>query len=506
MMIKIKDPDLLAIFLTLDQHRQLTTGAISENLISIFEDKCKKIFPDMRVYSNIKLNFLNFSFIETNSELDFLLKVSQNLSPSESGDRDIDEVYLAYIRGICPLLDTDLSANLIERHKKYISQYSFSENIPPGIIPTLISREFISTLPDKLEINFHDYLLKNINNYDTEIYYESPDLRNLRLDFSLNTNRSQSITNRLLQIDKNLKYKDILPTLKDNPDIFRGAPSYLELEVYRGCEYRCTFCPRTALTKDEDGTFIKLEDFRRLLVEMNNFNSDYSLCFGGMGEPLHHPNFLEIFRESIDSEFCKELIIETALYSDINELVKYLPEIPIEKRRKIVFIINLTTINEKNFYNLYPDSKESVTTILEKIKILRQNLENNSIYVQMLKIKEIETEIEEYFNFFENLSIPVILQKYNSYAGRLPEKRVSNLTPINREFCWHLARDLYIRADGNVAACKQSESTVIGNIKSDSLQQIWRANSEKFTHSFRDNHGDTGLPCLSCDEWYTFNG
>jgi spiro-SPASM protein len=124
----------------------------------------------------------------------------------------------------------------------------------------------------------------------------------------------------------------------------------------------------------------------------------------------------------------------------------------------------------------------------------------------MLKIKEIETEIENYFNFFESKGTQVLLQKYNSYAGKLKEKRVSDLTPINREFCWHLSRDIYIQSNGNVSACKQSEEVIIGNIKENNIKEIWNLNLDRFKLSFNHKFELIDLPCLKCDEWYTFNG
>lgn len=504
-MIKINDPDLIAIFLNKSQKKLYYENNISPLLINNFVSKLKTIFKDTRIFSNVTISIENLTTIETESEIDFLLKVSQNLSKSTSGDIDIDEIYLAFIRGIYPLIDINLTNSLIERHKKYISQYSYSENLPVGIIPFLISREFISTLPESSELNFHDFLLKNINQYDTEIFYEPPDLRNLRLDFSLNNQRSIMLTEKLLSHDRELQYKDIYNILKNEPEIFRGAPSYIELELYRGCEYNCTFCYRSVISNENDGKFISIDSIKNLVTQLESFHSKFTICLGGMGEPFHHPEILPILKFMLNSEYIEEVIIESALYLDTSLFIEFLNSITNEEKRKLSLIVNLSTINENSFKKLYPNSKLNPESIIEKIKQLKPNLFPNSLFVQILKIKEVESEIENYFSFFESLSIQVILQKYNSFAGRMTEKRVSNLTPINREFCWHLARDLYIQSDGNVLACKQTQSEIIGNIYSSNIQEIWLKNSKRFKSSFHGLHDEIGLPCLSCDEWYTFN-
>jgi radical SAM protein with 4Fe4S-binding SPASM domain len=91
----------------------------------------------------------------------------------------------------------------------------------------------------------------------------------------------------------------------------------------------------------------------------------------------------------------------------------------------------------------------------------------------------------------------------------LEEKRVSDLTPLKREFCWHLARDLYIHANGDVAVCKQvvndPKIRSLGNIKTQTFEDIWNKSQSIFQESILGNHHKTGLPCLQCDEWYTFN-
>ena len=197
MNIVAKEPSLLAIYLSQNQKKILGSNVV-ESLFKSFTKRIKNLFPNISIYSNYAIPTLDTTILSIESEKDFLLEASKLLPPSESEDKDFDEIYMAYFNGIYPLLSTNSTKSLLDRHKKYISQYSYSENLPNGIVPILISREFISTLPDKSEISFHEYLLKNINNYDTEIYFESPDLRNLRLDFTLKDFRSINLCNNLL--------------------------------------------------------------------------------------------------------------------------------------------------------------------------------------------------------------------------------------------------------------------------------------------------------------------
>ncbi len=501
----IFEPSAVAIFLSDENLNQIRSG---ENLLEIFAKKVFTIFPDLKVYVNRPLEigkfFPNAERIESTDELSFLKGVSSKLPSSVSGDSDIDEVFFAYFVGIYPLLDILLTKELLSRHKKYLAQYSYSENLPHGIVPIFLSREFVQSLPIVLDTSAHEYLLKNINNFDVEIFYSPPDLRQYRLDFTLGDTRSRIISNLLLQEKKDANYLEILPILKDKPAIFRCAPSYFEFEIFRGCLYKCSFCPRQFISNDSDGQMLTRAFIEKFLEESKNaFQSPVTVCFGGMGEPLLHPDLTELMDCVLKNDYVLELIIETALYSDTTQLENYISSIPIELKKKLTLIINLSTLDERKYLNIYGEN--NLKSVLSKIDRLNSLLYKNTLHVQIIKIKEIENEIESYFNFFEEKKINVILQKYNRYAELMPEKRVSDLTPINRDFCWHLARDVYIRSDGKVTVCRQDFQRPVGDLNNESINEIWAKGHGSFSKSLCGDHSEVNAPCTKCDEWYTFN-
>ena len=108
----------------------------------------------------------------------------------------------------------------------------------------------------------------------------------------------------------------------------------------------------------------------------------------------------------------------------------------------------------------------------------------------------------------EELGASFLFQKYNRYAGLMPERRVSDMTPLERYACWHLRRDLFIRANGDVAYCKQtvdqSKNSARGNLAKDKLGDIWNAQRADFVANFHEKY-PSHLPCATCDEYFTFN-
>lgn len=307
-------------------------------------------------------------------------------------------------------------------------------------------------------------------------------------------------------MNKDITYSDIFTCLLDNSHLFRSYPSYLELEIYRSCKASCSFCPRQSIDKTKDGSQLNIENIRVLMDTVESGNSELTVCLGGMGEPLLHPELTSICKEIVTSHKLKELIIETAFYKNVENLSDLLSSLDENQKKKCSIIINLNTLSEDKFIELHK-APTTVNKILEKLQSLKTQFPTVSFHVQMLRMQENDSEINEYFTYFEKLKIPVILQKFNRFLNHLEEKRVTDLTPVKREFCWHLARELYVQANGDVSACRQliEKEVILGNINKESIMEIWNRNSNTFRHSLKLEHELTGLPCLSCDEWYTFN-
>ncbi|MCX7999445.1 MAG: spiro-SPASM protein, partial [Leptospiraceae bacterium] len=428
------------------------------------------------------------------------------LPPSQSEDSDIDEVYFVYFEGICPIFDLQLTKELKERHRKYLSQYSYSENLPPGIVPYFISREFLQTLPRGWKTKPHDYLLKNINQYDTEIFFHPPDLRQLRLCFNLDSLYSLRLIQDIFSHNPAITYDEVWDFLKKHPSSFRPFPSYIELEIYRGCEYSCNFCPRTFVNLQNDFHEMKLITLERILKEIEiSFGNEVTLCFGGLGEPLLHKEIFYFLNFALNQEIVHELILETALYKNANELEHFIKTLTEKQSKKLTLIVNLPSTNQITYSQMTGQEQISVNQILESIQRLKNILPKENLYVQILKIEELEDEMENYVSYFDKESISVIIQKYNSYAQKMKERRSADFTPIQREFCWHLFRDLYVSFDGTVELCKQLGGTTLGNILEQDLVNIWEKGLIFAQHSFNLEHEKIPAPCLKCDEWYTFN-
>jgi|GEM_PF-197281 len=437
-------------------------------------------------------------------------------------DKDVESVY--YLDSIYPVGDATLSLKLREIHEEYAADYSFIENTPPGLTGVYFNRSLFEamqieteeqdektgigqSLPDSLPATLREYVEKNINHFHVEIHYEHPDLRLLRLDFSGRTPRSMESSLHVFEKigPSSDYYLELEKLYRDNPGLLRHRPSYLELEIFGGCEYACTFCARQYAETPAPQAMTP-EDINSILSYTQSAYGDTSVALGGQGEPLEHPRACEIINLFLSEKSIPAVILETnGKYLDKIFSVFEHPEI-----RKLRIVINFNSvINYDKIHGSLPGDRDIVLGNLQKsVEILSKKDKSlpRNIYLQTLKILENEKELDEIYDLADKHGVSFLLQKYNSFAGLMPEKRVSDMTPLERFFCWHLRRDLFIRADGNVAFCKQDVQNrrTRGNIRTAGLEEIWETARNDWENNYRGNY-PSEPDCQQCDEYYTFN-
>ncbi|MCS6972210.1 MAG: spiro-SPASM protein [Leptospiraceae bacterium] len=421
--------------------------------------------------------------------------------------------HVAVFNGIWPLFDPSLMEKLFAIHTEYRADITYGENLPPGIAPYWVSPDLLESLAileapdDATASGLRAFVEKNINHFHAEVHYEEPDLRLFRLDFSLATARSLHETKALQQkLDSSAPYAGLKPAFDADPALLVSFPSYIELEFCSTAEYISDFSPLKAIPQQRQ--FLERRHLDTLLDFLAQGFGDTSVCAGGLGEPLEHPHCAEYLQLLLESPHVRYVFVETnGIY--LEKIQHLAGHAQAKKLRVIIFLNSLERFSELS---------GAPQGLLEKVKNNTRNLvrafrehghnAQDLVYVQALKVNENETEIDALYALAEELGASFLLQKYNRYAGLLPERRVSDMTPLERFFCWHLRRDLFIRANGEVALCKQTvdpnKKTARGHLDQQSLVQIWESQRNDFVANYRESYPPY-LPCAQCDEYFTFN-
>jgi len=408
--------------------------------------------------------------------------------------------HLCKIHAESPFLDASLIREMVDLHLKYLAEFTFSENLPPGFSGEIIAKDLIASIPELAEktLPLNQVIKSNINQFDIELYYADPDIRDKRLSFLAGDKRDKKIMENIFSsVNKIPAYSEIRDVIEKNPEVLYIGPSYLEVELTGACDLDCLYCYRNTLKKphpDMDAELLK-----KIIGQMRSFDLPYTVCYGGSGEPMMHPGFYEILGFTQEEPLVESIIVETnGLYADANYR-----NFILNHGSKIKTIVDMNGMNAETYLKLH--GKDCFDQVQRNILSLNE-ASGDRLYIQVMKIGETEPFLDAYYDFWEKQKISIILQKQNTYLGRVRDRRYSDLTPLDRVPCWHLQRDLFILSDGSVSFCKQDVDGEwsCGNAGAATIPLLWDKKKESFVKDYKRDYA-TAPDCRSCDEWYTFN-
>jgi spiro-SPASM protein len=413
-------------------------------------------------------------------------------------------VSLVRIYADAPFIDDVVVEEICSIHEKYLAEFTYSENVPAGLSCEVFSAELIKSLPetDEKRLPLSQVIRSNINQFDVELYYKAPDIRDKRLAFRSGDPRENRIMQTLFsRIGRYPKYEELKSLIEENGDVLYQSPSYLEVELTGNADVETIYSLRKGL-KSVRGD-MEPAVFSSIIEGIRTFDLPYSICLGGSGDPLCHPSFYQILDSIRNETLVKTIIIETdgtRCDADFSEYVSKAND------SRITIIVDCSGYDAKS-YSLIHESPR-FDEILGNVKKLRDAMGDHSknLHVQLMKIKETEPFIDAYYDMWEAEKVQIILQKHNSFLGAIEDRRYYDLTPLDRVPCWHLQRDLFVMADGRVGFCKQDINGAFSKWKISelSLQEIWKSRREIFMKDYSGKRA-TSPDCSKCDEWYTFN-
>jgi len=411
--------------------------------------------------------------------------------------------HLIRIHGDVPFLDTSILEEMTRLHLEYLAEFTYSDNLPEGFTAEIISRELVDNIPEMKEesLPLSKVIRSNINQFDVELYYRGPDLRDKRISFRSSFPRDRRIMENIAELHGSIPpYEKIRELIEKNPRVLYTGPSYLEVELSGRCDLDCLFCYRNSLAKQRGDMEPVL--FKKILTGMQSFKLPYTICFGGSGEPLMHKDFFLIAEAAASESLVDKVIIETNGLYATDELKRFLEK---EENKKFDLIINCNGYNEATYKELH--GADHFSRILETVtSLLELNGGGNRVHLQIMKIKETEPWLDTFYDFWEEKKAPIILQKQNTFTGRIEDRRYSDLSPLERTPCWHLQRDMTILADGTVPFCRQDIEGAMnrGSLENSSIQEIFLTGKEHFLNDYSRRY-PSSPDCRKCDEWYTFN-
>ncbi len=415
--------------------------------------------------------------------------------------------HASYFFADCPFLDQGIAARMYASHVRYWADYSFADGYPAGITMEILTREALGRLRGMADgadaagaprrDSLFAILRKDINSFDVETEISSHDMRLLRLSLTADTERNFRLLSRIVAAGARTA-EAAVDFLRENQESHRTLPAFFPIQIVEQCPQACSYCPYPQFGGDvlKRTANMPVETFARLARKIADFAGDAVIDVSLWGEPALHPRILDLLTAALQTSGI-ELVVETSgigwpagTFSRLKDTAAKLPR----------WIVSLDASTEAAYRALRGEGFAEATRTAEEL--LR--LFPDQTWVQAVRMKENEEDLEAFFKQWKGRTDHVIIQKYDSFSGVLPDRTVADLTPLKRFPCWHLKRDMAILLDGTVPLCREDlgVSVRLGNALRDDLAEIWEsANGIHRSHLGGEYPGI----CAACDEYYTFN-
>jgi spiro-SPASM protein len=405
----------------------------------------------------------------------------------------------------CPFWDQALGRRLLEVHRKYVAEYTFADGFPEGLAPEVVSREILPALlelarryPDITERHtLFEIVQKDINAFDVETELSVEDMRMLRIRLRCDTRRNRLLCDQLAGDLHPAEFDadGVVRHLQSHQHYLRTLPAFLTVQVTTAVSQRPFYLPEPFPFEGENRE-MSPGDFESLVSSFCRFAPESVIHLSTWGEIARHTAVSALLdvTNRVDS---RRFWVETSGVGWATEVVE---AITAGRYPKVTWIVCLDAYSEEVYRRVRGDGfAEAVgfaTALLEKLP--------GSVYLQSTRMEENEEDLEAFYREWKKVTPNVIIQKYDHFSQRLPDRRVVDNAPVVRLPCWHLKRDMSVLVDGSVPLCREDLSADhrLGNALTEPIEAVWLRGEPYY-----QLHVDADYPalCQKCDEYYTFN-
>lgn len=443
--------------------------------------------------------------------------------------------YVIYSYADLPFLNLDLTKKMQESHQEYKSEYTFADGYPYGFAPEIIDSGCLSILAELSQNiqktigekpvardSFWELIKTDVNSFDVESILASEDFRLLRYSFDCTSSLDflscvNLYKNYCHKSELYLENPDELSRFAVNdPQILKTVPSFYNLQICDSVNVDSIYSPYVSEYHKKFNSspftsqnFMDFEKISSLISQIADFSQNAVVGLSAFGEALNHPEILKIIQKilsypglsvfietdglKVTEDFCAQLqkIVENAVQRT-NGWEKVMIGVSLDSFSAQTY----EKIHQKNYFN------QAVNAVL-----LLSNVIKGSVYPLFTRMNENEAELESFYRYWSEKSNAsggqLIIQKYDDFCGLLPQCKPADLSPVERNVCWHLRRDLTILCDGSVPLCREFIfENIQGNVFTDGIQTVWNKLNDELENHIEKKYCPK---CGKCDEYYTYN-
>lgn len=247
-------------------------------------------------------------------------------------------------------------------------------------------------------------------------------------------------------------------------------PIRLWVEATSLCNFRCVMCPNKDLKKQDKG-YMDFGDFKKIIDEAKDFVFDINLAH--RGESLLHPRLNEMIRYAHENQITTKLHTNGSLLTQ--ELSQKIIHSGLDRLSFSFDGFKKETYEKIRVGGDFNQTVQNIKQFLEVKKKLRSKKPYTVIEVidfDRFSPHELKKEKEKFLGHFQDLPLDSFeVKELHNWAGEI-EKRGEKDKYSKCPFPWNA---LVIFWNGDVVPCTQDffGFYTVGNIKNNSLQEIW---------------------------------
>ncbi|MDI6756428.1 MAG: radical SAM/SPASM domain-containing protein [Endomicrobiia bacterium] len=267
--------------------------------------------------------------------------------------------------------------------------------------------------------------------------------------------------------------------------LITAAPTHLDLELVRGCNAACVYCP--ASKEKQKPVFMNTNNAIALLKQAKEINVQ-SVKFNWRGEATLHPDFAEIIDYAKGLDFVDLMLNTNGMYP--NSLTR-----SISKLDTIIFSID----GSRQITQTELRCGTMLEIIWGNIGVLLDEISHPLIKVNFTECKENENEKEKVRAQCAGKGIKFVCRKE---APRTGNGRIN----LPRKPCPFPFQRLTVAYDGRVAPCcvPWDDNFYIGDLNKQTLLDIWhgdrikRIREDAMAVNYREE------ACLNCTSYQAY--
>lgn len=445
-----------------------------------------------------------------------------------------------------PFLDLELCEAMIADHRRFVAEYSFADGYPAGLAPELMAPGILPRLmplirenevpdaaaggvasaaagepepkpePEPARDVLFQIIQRDINAFDIETALSDHDQRMLRIELACDTRRNWELCRRLCALGATTA-REIVQRTHHDPRLLRTLPAYISIDIAEGSRQDVAYSPYRLFGPAGKGKQREMAaaDLEAIVADVERFSPGCVYSLGLWGEPGLHSDPDAVVGAVLDAVAAAGAGVPGAVAAGGGNGPAAEPVVVIEtsgvgwdaavferlaQRREVTWIVHLDAVDPEVYHRVRGEGFTEAMGFCNRLL----ELAPGRCYVQSVRYTDVEEHTEQFYRYWKERTQNVIIQKYDHYCGQLPDKRITDISPVKRFPCWHLRRDLTVLVDGSVPRCREDIHCryAVGNLLTDGVERVWNALEPVYAEHAAGTYSDI---CRNCDEYYTFN-